>query len=244
MIFKDKIALVTGGSRGIGKTIVDELNSEGATVYFTYLHENDEILNLKKSSDQSRIFPRQCDVKDFNESTSLINEIWNNHKQIDFIVNNAGITNDKMLGFMTLEEWNDVINTNLNGVYNICRNVILKLMKKKSGKIINITSIGGITGVAYQTNYSASKAGVIGFTKSLAREVASLGITVNAIAAGYIETDMLKSMPGDMKEKALKLVPLGRFGKPKEVAHLVSFLLSEKANYITGEVIKIDGGIY
>ncbi len=240
MDFANKICLVTGGSRGIGSAIVKSLAEKGAVVYFTFVNLTEK---KRKDSDQDKIYPVQCDVRDYESVKKMIGGIKSEHDRIDFVVNNAGISRDKPFALMPLKDWQDVIDTNLNGTFNVCRCSILEMIKKKAGRIINIASVSGITGNAGQSNYAASKAGIIGLSKSLAKEVASYGITVNVIAPGFVETDMVSHFSEKQREQALKMIPLKRFGISGEVASMVIYLLSDKADYITGEVIKIDGGI-
>lgn len=242
-MFKNKVALVTGGSRGIGEAIVKQLSEEGAIVYYTYVNETEKIEKEIQCAAETNIYPIKSDVSDYNSVESTIKKIVEEKNSIDFVINNAGITRDRAFALMKVGNWEEVINTNLNGTFNVCKNVIMKMVKQKSGKIVNITSVSGMVGTPYQTNYSASKAGIIGFTKSIAREVAGNGITVNAVAPGLINTDILSAIPAKKVESYLGTIPLKRFGNPKEVSSLVCFLLSDKANYITGEVIKIDGGL-
>jgi len=243
MRLKNKVAIVTGGTRGIGKAIVFELIYQGAKVVFTYLKSDksagvilDEIKELKGEAEAVK-----QDVRDFESATKVAKETINRFGKIDVLVNNAGIVRDKALMMMGVEDWEDVIKTNLTGYFNMIRACIVTMMKQKSGNIINISSVSGITGIARQVNYSASKAGIIGLTKALAKEVASYNIKVNAIAPGFIETDMVTNLKD--KDNLLKKIPLSRFGHPKEVAKTVSFLLSDKAGYITGQAVKIDGGL-
>lgn len=242
-MLKDKVAIVTGGTRGIGRAIVLELIQNGAKVLFTYLRSDesagivlDEIKELKGTAEAIK-----ADVRLFEEAKKTVEETVNKFGKVDVLVNNAGITKDKALMMMEPAEWLDVINTNLTGYFNMAKACIITMMKQKSGVIINISSIAGIVGMPRQVNYSSAKAGEIGFTKSLAKEVASYGIRVNAIAPGFIDTDMTKDLK--QKEDFVKMIPFSRFGKPEEVAKVVTFLASNKSGYITGQVVKVDGGL-
>lgn len=242
-MLKDKIAIVTGGTRGIGKAVVFELIYQGAKVVFTYLKSDesagiilDEIKELKGEAEAIK-----QDVRDFEAAKKTVQETINKFGRIDILVNNAGILRDKALMMMNEDDWDNVIKTNLTGYFNMARGCIVTMMKQKNGNIVNIGSVSGIVGTPRQINYSASKAGIIGLTKALAKEVASYNIRVNTIAPGFIETDMITAIKN--KDDLLKRIPLTRFGKPEEVAKVVSFLTSDKAAYITGQVIKIDGGL-
>ncbi len=245
MIFKDKIAVVTGGSRGIGKAIIMELAKNGANIAFNYYKREDEarivIDEVKKMGRE--ILSYQTDIKNFQQIKDMMQNIKKNLGNIDFLVNNAGIIRDKALAMMTEEDWNEVIQTNLTGVFNCCKAVIVDFMKQKKGNIVNITSISGIVGLPRQVNYSASKAGIIGFTKSLAKEVSAYNIRVNAIAPGAIETDMMYLVDEKTKEELIKKIPMAYFGKPEMIAKVVRFFLSDDAQYITGQVISVDGGL-
>lgn len=245
MLFKDKVAIVTGGTRGIGRAIVLMLAKEGANVAFTYLKNTKQAEELVRDTASlggiSKAF--QIDVRDFEKAKQFIEEVRGEFGRLDMLVNNAGITQDKALMFMTREDWQDVIDTNLGGMFNLTRNAIVTFLKQKQGNIVNISSVSGITGMARQTNYASSKAGMIGFTKSLAREAAAYNIRVNAVAPGFIDTDMVSGLKEEYKNELKKKIPLARFGNVDDVAAAVRFLLDEASGFITGQTIVIDGGL-
>ncbi len=240
-----KIALVTGGSRGIGRAIVLALAREGADCAFSFARNSDLAGSLRQELEAmgTRALPFQTDVKDFEGAKRMIEEVKREFGGLDILVNNAGITRDKSLMMMSVADWNEVIETDLTGVFNTTRASIITFLKQKSGNIVNISSVSGIHPLPGQTNYAAAKAGVIGFTKSLAKEVAAYNIRVNAVAPGFIETDMTGIMNEKVKEKMLAAIPLGRFGTADEVAEAVVFLTSDESGYITGEAIQVDGGL-
>jgi len=246
MIFKDKVAIVTGGTRGIGRAIVLMLAQEGADVAFTYLKSISGAESLAKEIEQlgRRCMPMQIDVRDYQKSKELVEKVKQSFGRLDILVNNAGITKDKALMMMSEEEWREVLDTNLTGTFNVTRNVIVTFLKQKSGNIVNITSVSGIAGMSRQTNYAASKAGIIGFTKSLAKEVAAYNIRVNAVAPGFVDTDMVSGLKDEYKAEIIKRIPLGRFGEVKDVSATVRFLLSDMASFITGQTIVVDGGLF
>ena len=240
-----KVAFVTGATRGIGKSIALKLASCGYDIAINYRTENDD---LTKLLNEIKGFNVRCiavcgDVSDFEACTNMIKQIISEFGKIDVLVNNAGITRDMLLMRMKESDFTDVIDVNLVGTFNITKNVIPYMMKQKIGRIINISSVVGITGNAGQTNYSASKAGIIGFTKSLAKEVGSRNILVNAVAPGFIQTDMTNILKDEIKQELIKNIPLKRFGNATDVANVVKFLASEESSYITGQVINIDGGM-
>lgn len=236
--FKDKVILVTGGSRGIGKAIAELFSNENGTVIVTYKNSIDEnYFNSRK------IQHRKCDVSQLKPVQELIESIIKEHSKIDVLVNNAGVTKDGLLMRMSEDDWDFVIDTNLKGIFNMTKAASRHMMSKRYGKIINITSIVAIMGSAGQANYVASKSGVIGFTKSVARELASRNILVNAVAPGFIETEMTDKLNEELKQNYLNSIPLKRYGKAQEVANTVKFLASDDSSYITGQTICVDGGI-
>ena len=245
MLLDKKIALVTGGSRGIGSAVVRLLSREGARCAFTYSRDHDAARALVEEASQPgrRVLSFQRDARDFEGAKSLIEEVKQAFGGLDILVNNAGITRDKSLMMMTAEDWSDVIDINLTGVFNTTRASIVTFLKQKSGVIVNISSVSGVHPLPGQSNYAAAKAGVIGFTKSLAREVAPYNIRVNALAPGFIETEMTTALGEKAREKFLQRIPLGRFGTVEEVAHAVLFLATDQAHYITGQTLQLDGGL-
>lgn len=240
-----KVAFVTGATRGIGKQIAITLAENGFDICLNYRKENDELINTKKEIENNNVkcFTVQGDVSNFDDCKKMTEEIIKEFGKIDVLVNNAGITKDTLLMRMSKEDFESVIDVNLVGTFNVTKNVIPSMMKARSGKIINISSVVGITGNAGQTNYAASKAGIIGFTKSLAKEIGSRNIQVNAVAPGFIETQMTEVLNDTVKEEALKAIPLKRLGSTQDVANLVKFLASDDSAYITGQVINVDGGM-
>jgi 3-oxoacyl-[acyl-carrier protein] reductase len=242
---KNKTAIISGATRGIGRAIAVELAREGVNISFNFLKSEKAAMDLEKEIKNFGIKVKsfQVDIRDYNAVKSWVDDTKGLFGGIDIVVNNAGVVKDKALALMEPEDWHEVIDTNLDGTFNLTRAVIVTFMKQKSGVIINIASVSGLVGIPGQTNYSASKAGIVGFTKSLAKEVAPYNIRVNAVAPGFIETDMLKDLKEEYKSQLTKQIPLNRFGKPEEVAELVKFLVSDNAGYITGETIVIDGGM-
>ncbi len=241
----NKTALITGATRGIGKQIALTLAQNGYDIAINYRTENDALKETKKQIEEKGVkcLTVQGDVSNFEDCEKFVKEIIEEYGKIDVLVNNAGITKDTLLMRMKKEDFEDVIDTNLVGTFNVTKNVISHMMKARSGRIINISSVVGVAGNAGQTNYSASKAGMIGFTKSLAKEVASRGILVNAVAPGFIETGMTDVLKDEIKEEIAKSIPLKRMGKTEDVANIVKFLVSEESSYITGQVINVDGGM-
>ena len=241
----NKVALITGGTRGIGKEIAYTLAEKNYDIIINYRTENEELMKLKKEIEQKRV---RClllkgDVSNFEDCKKIVEEAINRMNHIDVLVNNAGITKDMLLMRMKPEDFNEVINVNLIGTFNMTKNVINYMMKERKGRIINVSSVVGISGNAGQTNYAASKAGIIGFTKSLAKEVASRNILVNAIAPGFIQTDMTNILKENVKDEIAKTIPLKRMGSSEEIANSVYFLAGDENTYITGQVLNVDGGM-
>ena len=245
MRLKDKVALVTGATRCIRKAIALELADNGYDIVLNYRNANDELKQTQKEIEEKNVncFLVYGDISKFEDCENIAKQAIDEFGRIDVLVNNAGITRDGLIMRMKKEDFESVIDTNLTGTFNMTRNIVPFMIKQKNGRIINLSSVVGIAGNAGQTNYSASKAGVIGFTKSLAKEVASRNILVNAIAPGFIETDMTKVLSDNVKEAILNQIPLKRMGEAKEVAKLVKFLVSDDSKYITGQVINVDGGM-
>jgi len=245
MRFEGKVAVITGSSRGIGRSIALELGLNGATVLVNY-NQNEgaarEVASMINSAGwQAEIF--KADVSKYNEAQDLIKFAIEEFKDLHILVNNAGTTRDGLIMTMAESDWDFVIETNLKSTFNCSRAAVRHMLRRRYGRIINVTSVSGQMGNAGQTNYSASKAGQIGFTKALAREVASRNITVNAVAPGFIETDLTTSLPEDLQSGLADMIPLGRVGKPEEIAKAVAFLASDDAAYITGHVLTLDGGM-
>ena len=245
MSLRDKTVIISGATRGIGRAIAIDLAKEGANISFNFLKSNKDAEDLEKEIRDFSVKVKsfQVDIRDYDAVKSWVDNTKELFGGIDVAVNNAGVIKDKALALMEPDDWHEVINTNLDGTFNLSRAAIITFIKQKSGVIVNITSVSGITGMSRQTNYSASKAGIIGFTKSLAKEVAPYNIRVNAVAPGFIETDMLKDLKEEYKSQIMKQIPLCRLGKPEEVARVVKFLVSDEAGYITGQTIVIDGGM-
>ena len=245
MDLKGKVALVTGGSRGIGREIAIGFSKLGADIAITYNSNSTKAQELTEELIKNGVkaVAVKGDVSVEEDVNSIVNLVEKELGGIDILVNNAGITKDNLLIRMSPNDWDEVMNVNLKGVFLCTKAVTRGMMKKKYGKIINISSVVGITGNPGQGNYSASKAGIIGFTKSMAKELASRGIRVNAIAPGFIQTEMTDILKDDIKKSMLNSIPLNHFGTPKDISHVVNFLASEESDYITGEVIKVDGGM-
>ncbi len=243
--FAGKVAVVTGGSRGLGRGIALELGKRGAKVVVNY-HANaaaaDEVVELIKQAG-SEALAVQADVTQYAAAASLIRSATDFGGRLDILVNNAGMTRDMLLAMMPENDWDLVISTNLKSAYNCSKAALKPMMRQKYGRIVNMTSVAGLAGNPGQTNYSASKAGLIGFTKSLAKEIGGRNITVNAVAPGFVPTDLTSSLPKNLLDDAVKMTPLGRLGTIEDVAYAVAFLASDEAAYITGQVLSVDGGL-
>jgi 3-oxoacyl-[acyl-carrier protein] reductase len=241
----ERVAVVTGASRGIGRAIALELARRGAAVVVNYnaSAEAAEQVVAAIQSGGGRALAVQADVSDLAQAEALIKAAQTTFGKLDILVNNAGVTRDGLLMSMKEADWDAVLNTNLKSAWSCCKAAVRSMIRQRSGRIVNITSVVGISGQAGQTNYSASKAGLIGFTKSLAREVASRGITVNAVAPGFITTDMTANLSAELMAEISKRIPLGRYGTPEDIAYAVAFLVSDEASYITGQVLTVDGGL-
>lgn len=244
-MLKNKIALITGAGRGIGRAIAIALAKEGAEVVINYNGSEERAKEVKQTIEENggKASIYKCNVSDFAVCEAMIKDIVKEYGHLDILVNNAGITKDGLIMKMREEDFDSVLNVNLKGTFNTIRHSARQMLKQRSGKIINISSVSGILGNVGQANYAASKAGVIGLTKTMARELGSRGITVNAIAPGFVDTEMTEVLSEEIRENACKQIILGRFGKPEDIANTAVFLASDKADYITGQVISVDGGM-
>ena len=244
-MLKNKIALITGAGRGIGRAIAIALAKEGAEVVINYNGSEERAKEVKQTIEENggKASIYKCNVSDFAVCEAMIKDIVKEYGHLDILVNNAGITKDGLIMKMKEEDFDSVLNVNLKGTFNTIRHSARQMLKQRSGKIINISSVSGILGNVGQANYAASKAGVIGLTKTMARELGSRGITVNAIAPGFVDTEMTEVLSEEIRENACKQIILGRFGKPEDIANTAVFLASDKADYITGQVISVDGGM-
>lgn len=244
-MLKNKIALITGAGRGIGRAIAIALAKEGAEVVINYNGSEERAKEVKQTIEENggKASIYKCNVSDFTACEAMIKDIVKEYGHLDILVNNAGITKDGLIMKMKEEDFDSVLNVNLKGTFNTIRHSARQMLKQRSGKIINISSVSGILGNVGQANYAASKAGVIGLTKTMARELGSRGITVNAIAPGFVDTEMTEVLSEEIRENACKQIILGRFGKPEDIANTAVFLASDKADYITGQVISADGGM-
>ncbi|HHT9118256.1 MAG TPA: 3-oxoacyl-[acyl-carrier-protein] reductase [Candidatus Hypogeohydataceae bacterium YC38] len=245
MSLNGKVAIVTGGTRGIGRAIVEELARNQVDVAFSFLKNEEKAKEVEEQVTKLGVkaLPIKSNVADFAQSKEMVNTAIKFFGKVDILVNNAGITKDKVLMMMSEQDWKEVIDTNLTGVFNCSRAVIVPMMKQKSGSIVNVTSVSGLIGMPGQVNYSSSKAGIVGFTKALAKEVAKYHITVNAVAPGFIDTEMVQVLDKKYLEEMVKYVPMGRVGKAEEVAKAVMFLISDNSSYITGHILNVDGGL-
>ena len=244
-MLEGKIALVTGAAKGIGRAIALALAADGATVVVNYNGSKERaeqvVEEIKALGADGMAY--QCNVADTAATADMVKEVIKTYGKLDILVNNAGITRDNLIMKMSEEDFDAVIDANLKGCFNTIKAVSRQMLKQRAGRIINITSVSGILGNAGQANYAASKAGIIGLTKTMARELASRGITVNSVSPGFVDTDMTQVLPENVKEAATAQIPLGRFGKPEDIANMVAYLASEKASYITGQIISVDGGM-
>ncbi|OQY18296.1 MAG: beta-ketoacyl-ACP reductase [Anaerolineaceae bacterium 4572_32.1] len=242
---ENKVAVVTGGSRGIGRAIALELARRGANVIVNYNRNAEaaaEVVAAIEAAD-GRAVAVQADVADFEQAAGLIKAALDKFGRIDILVNNAGTTRDQLLMLMKEDDWDTVLRINLKSVFNCCKAAARPMVRQRWGRIISISSVSGITGQGGQTNYAASKAGIIGFTKSLAKELGPRSITVNAVAPGFIPTDLTADLPEELKQKLIEATPLRRMGKPEEIANVVAFFASDEASFITGEILTVDGGL-
>lgn len=245
MNLEGKVAVVTGASRGIGRAIALELARFGASVVVNYNRSADAASEVVATIEEEggEAVAVQADVGDLDQATGLVQSAIDTFGGIDILVNNAGTTRDQLLMLMSEDDWDTVLRTNLKGIFNCCKAAARKMMRQRSGRIVNISSVSGIAGQGGQTNYAASKAGVIGFTKSLAKELGARNVTVNAVAPGFVPTDLTADLSEDLVQRAIEVTPLGRMGQPEEVAYAVVFLASDMASFITGEVLTVDGGL-
>lgn len=244
-MLKGKVALVTGGSRGIGRAVCLELASQGANICINYAGNEEKALEVQRDCQAMGVeaIVVQANVADGDAVEAMVKTVVSTFGKLDILVNNAGITKDGLLALMKEEDFDAVIDTNLKGTFICMKKVCRLMMKQRSGRIINMSSVVGVVGNAGQMNYAASKAGVIGMTKSMAKELASRNVTVNAVAPGFIETDMTEKLPAEYLEGMKKQIPLGKLGQPEDIAKVVSFLVSDAASYITGQVLNVDGGM-
>lgn len=243
MKFQDQTVIVTGGTRGIGRGIAEAFLKEGAIVISTYAGNDEAAQKFKTAMNTDKLIVKKCDVRDENAVIEFFKYVEESHPKIEVLVNNSGIRRDQITAAMTLQEWNDVIATNLTGTFLMSKHAVLQFMKNRYGRIVNMSSIGGSLGLPGQANYAASKAGQVAISKSLSKEVAKRGITVNNVCPGFIDTELLADLPEEQRKEYMKEVPMKRFGKVEEVAAAVLFLASKEASYITGASLEISGGL-
>jgi len=241
--FTGKCVIITGGTKGIGKSLAGAFTECGARVIVTYSSDDIAAQNQKNSDSSGLLEVVKCDVSAYADVENLFNDLEEKKIAVDVLINNAGVRRDSVLGMMKAEDWNRVIDINLTGTYNMCKFAVLNMMKQRFGRIINITSPGRNYGFEGQANYSASKAGIVGLSRSLSKEVAKRKITVNCVSPGFIETELIDALPEDLKKEYVKMIPLRRFGKASDVSPLVLFLASDEASYMTGSVFDVDGGL-
>ena len=244
-MLKEKVAIITGASRGIGKAIALDMAKNGANVAIIYAGNKEKAEEVKNEAISYGVKANiyKCDVSNFTEASETVKNIISDFGKADILVNNAGITKDSLVLSMSEDDFSTVIDTNLKGAFNMIKQVYSLFMKQRSGRIINISSVSGLMGNAGQANYSASKAGVVGLTKTVAKELAARGVTCNAIAPGFIETDMTDKLSDKVKENVVNSIPMRKMGEPSDIAHMATFLASDNSKYITGEIIRVDGGI-
>jgi 3-oxoacyl-[acyl-carrier protein] reductase len=243
MKFENQTVIVTGGTRGIGRGISEAFLKEGAVVIATYAGNDAAAMKFKEEAGTEKLTVKKCDVRDENAVVHFFNELETTHPKIEVLINNSGIRKDQVTAMMSMQEWNDVISTNLTGTFLMSKHAVLKMMSNRYGRIVNMSSIGGNLGLPGQANYAASKAGQVAISKTLSKEVAKRGITVNNVLPGFIDTELLADLPEEQRKEYMKDVPMKRFGRVEEVAAAVLFLASREASYITGACLEISGGL-
>ncbi len=243
MKFENQVVIVTGGTRGIGRGISEAFLKEGAQVIATYAGNDAAAMKFKEEMNTDKLTVKKCDVRDENAVITFFNELETTHPKVEVLINNSGIRKDQVTAMMTLADWNDVLSTNLTGTFLMSKHAVLKMMSNRYGRIVNMSSIGGQLGLPGQANYAASKAGQVAISKTLSKEVAKRGITVNNVLPGFIDTELLADLPEEQRKEYMKDVPMKRFGRVEEVAAAVLFLASKEASYITGASLEISGGL-